>query len=245
MRIRFAIAAAIVVGASAFVILNYAGAGPPGVLKSNPRPSSDNVLSSDLREEDLERHGIYRIVPYDYAGNLGFRDFGVPGQDLGVKSSDPAVIRTSPLHIDVDRLPAGLNLAGMDTFDGGLNNAARQVFRSDDGSRMIEVSRVRKAVEPIDIYAPPPPKENPTIEDFTDPTRGGVPLFVMRTGFIGEYEAVIFSPIEGIPPAAWIAHVIFYQDGINTSVLGTGVSIDVVIEIAEQVARAAEEKQRG
>ncbi len=80
-----------------------------------------------ITEADLVRHGGFRIVVPEFAGTLTYQDSG--HADGGVSSADPAVVEASPLYVDIGAmLPAGLTRLIVDTFDGGLNTAVRQVY---------------------------------------------------------------------------------------------------------------------
>ena len=242
MHLRVPIATAIIVGMSALINLSCAEAESSGVFKSNPRQIPENIQPSDLEEDELARHDIYRIVPHDYVGELGYTDFGMPGGDPGVASADPAVIRTSPLHVEIDQIPNDLKLVGMDTLDGGLNTVVRQTYESDDRQKELEIARVRKFVDPIDIFAPDQPQPDLTLEEFLD--RGGTSL-VMTLDTIAGHEAIIFSPNEQFPLPVRIAIVIFYQDGVNTTITGYGLPVSLLRNVAEEIATSADEDQRG
>jgi len=211
---------------------------PEANVKCNPRSLPADVTPSDTKEDELERHGIYRIVPADFAGELCYEDLYETSRDPGVSSTDPEVVRTSPLFVDPERIPAEFTLSTLDTFDGGLNTVVRQVYRIEDRDEKIEITRVRKSIDPIDIHAPPQ-TEGTSIADVLQGET--VPTLEMSLQRIDGHEAVIFSPREELPEQFRMAIVMFYQDGLNTTLIGFRVSVALLTDIAEEIAdRGAE-----
>jgi hypothetical protein len=179
-----------------------------------------------IQASDLERHGIYRIVPANFVGELPYLDrYNANPPERGLATSDVNILRQSPLYVDLANLmPAGFHLVMTDTFDGDSNTIVRQVYRTTDGAS-IEVTRVRRFHEPIDIYAP---------------TTDGRSALDMTLTTIQGNEAVMFMPPSDTPLRFSIASVHFYGGGIETHVLAEDVEPKVVLQIAQELAAAIE-----
>jgi hypothetical protein len=112
----------------------------------------------------------------------------------------------------------------IDTSDGDSNTIVRQVSRTTDGAS-IEVTRVRRFHEPIDIFAPT--------------TDGRSALDMTLTTIRGD-EAVVFMPPNATPLSHSTASVLFYDGGVETLLFAEGVEPDAVMELARQIAAAIE-----
>lgn len=206
-----------------------------GVDKSYVRPAGPSSATSTLTASTLARHGIYRIVPASFAGSLSYRDlYNVSAPTPGVRTNDVSVLTNSPLHVTLHSLPDGFSLTGMDTLDGDSNSVLRQVFWSSDKTQELEVVRARKNVDPIDIFAPPD-------QDIFAPASasGDRSALTMRLDWIAGHEAVIFSPVSKIPLEFQIAQVIFYQGGVNTTITASGVPVEQLVQLAQDIAGQA------
>lgn len=190
----------------------------------NFRGGAVSVSPSGVTANNLQRHGVYRIVPAGFSGALPYEDFHDPAMPRGTKTDDVAILRNSPLYVDPGPLPDDLSLKGMDTFDGDSNTVVRQTFADPGGSKQITVTRARRNVRPIDILAPP-----------TD----GSSKLEMELRTIGGSEAVVFRPSANGGENFVVGQVIFYQGGVNTTITGVGVDVSVLIEIAEHIANVA------
>jgi hypothetical protein len=199
---------------------------------ASPTPTD----AAELTDDDLERHGIYRIVPPGYTGERAFIDIG-GSIDPGVSSSDPEVVRTSPLYLEIVLLPSDLRLVSLDTFDGGLNTVVRQDYMSVASVRRLEITRVRKGVDPIDVVTTlePPPEFDAALF-----LQGGGRVAVPTLGFVAGHEAVIFTPIDELPVELQTSSVMFYQEGVNTTLIGHSLPVSMLLEIAEEIAAAAD-----
>jgi len=147
------------------------------------------------------------------------------------------VVRTSPLYLEISLIPSDLTLVALDTFDGGLNTAVRQDYQSEDRIRGLEISRVRKGVDPIDIITTlePPPEFDAALF-----FKEGGRVMVTTLGHVAGHEAIIFTPIDELPVEFQIASVMFYQNGVNTSLIGNSLPVSLLLEIAEEIAAAAD-----
>lgn len=177
---------------------------------------------ASVSEEELQRHGVYRIVPASYVGELSYDEVDASAAvETGVESSDPVVLRNSPLFIYLgDLVPDGFVLSTIDTYDGDNNTVVRQVYRNDEGA-YIEVMRTRRFHEPVDMYAPA-----------TD----GKSALDMRLTTLAGKEAIIFSPSPKAGTRFLLAQVIFHSDGIDTALLAEGVATETVIALADSLA---------
>lgn len=179
----------------------------------------DRKIDPNLKAENLQRHGIYRIVPANFAGELPYEEIGGPPTSPGVRSDDPAVLRNSPLYVEVRDLPPGFERVLVDTHDGTSTTVVRQVFRA--GSAEIEVSRVRRSITPIDVFAPP--------------TDGGSAL-ELGLSRVGQSEAIVLSPSVGAPAGFQYAAIRFYGGGVETFITGRGVPVEALVGIASSIA---------
>ncbi len=206
---------------------------PTANVVCNSRSLPADVTPSDTEEDELERHGIYRIVTHDYVGDLCYENLDETSRGSGAPSSDPEVVRTSPLFVEVERIPAEFALTVLDTFDGGLNTVVRQVYRIEGNEEKIEITRVRKGIDPINVYAPAPTQGTSIADVLQGET---VPMTEMSLQRIDGHEAVMFSPREDLPESFRTAIVMFYQNGVNTTLIGFRVSVSLLTDIAEEIA---------
>lgn len=114
-------------------------------------PEQDPEFSLD--EAQLERHGAYRLIPAGFVGQLEF-DLLPLKWNAGNQSTDVRELERSPLYQEVPSIPSDLNRIVFDSHDATSGVVLRQVFKSDDGQRSIEVTRRAVVRSPIDVAVP-------------------------------------------------------------------------------------------
>ena len=187
-------------------------------------PDSSAALSS-LKDSDLRRHGVYRVVSPDFVGLLSKTDTG-RRQPQGVRSHDPSILRASPLYVAVKGLPIDFTQTGIDTGDGDSNSVVRQTFAGADSKRRtLEVVRVARNAEPLDVFEPPADQSG---------------WLALSTIMVGLREGILFSPTAAspIPANAQLVRVQFFANGVETFLTATGLTPAEVIDLATRLAGA-------
>lgn len=115
------------------------------------RPEEDTEVHLD--EIQLQRHGLYRLIPADFVGEVD-HDVLPLKWAAGIKTSDERELVKSPLYREVHGVPSNLRRVIFDSHDSTSGVIVRQVFKSDDGQQYIEVTRRAVLRSPIDIDVP-------------------------------------------------------------------------------------------
>lgn len=174
--------------------------------------------------EGLQRHGVYRIVPANYAGKLPHATTR-QAPSKGVASSDPTLLQSSTLYVVVP-VPNDMTRTEIDTYDGDSNTVIRQAFAGVDiHRRTLQVTRVVRSDEPIDVYEPP---------------KDSAGWLQLSASFIEGHEAVTLTPtgLSPIPEDARLVRVQFFSNGVETILTATGMQTAEVTAIADQIAKA-------
>jgi hypothetical protein len=190
-------------------------------------PGADRTVApAPATEEELLRHGVFRIVPEGFVGQLTYAD-DINRRPPGLVTNSLDEVRESPLFVSVDQsLPAGFALVSADTFDGDTNTVIRQIIKDKSGERVIEVTRARKGRTPIDVLAP--------AEDATS-------AMALSLIFVEEHEGILLSPTDHVPPNLRITVVQFYADGVTTTITADDISVGETLRLADAVAAGAME----
>jgi hypothetical protein len=195
--------------------------GPKHVALVQPTPDPN------LTADKLQRYGPYRIVPAEFAGDLPYTSLN-PGFDPGEASYDPAVVRESPLYLDLTKaVPDGFAPTSVDTNgDAGVNLIVRQVFEDEKGRR-IEVLRSVVLVDPVDTYV---------ALHAPGASYDAGRMYQTELGYIREYEALLTGPTDHADDTYNFSSIEFIQSGIKVAVLGHGLSLETLTSTADVVA---------
>lgn len=183
----------------------------------------DIVAAGASDPSALGRHGAYRVVPINYAGELP-RASVRQTPPKGVTSSDPTVLQSSPLYVAIS-VPGDMTRTEIDTYDGNSNTVIRQAFAGSDAHRRtLQVTRVARSDEPIDVYEQPKDSSG---------------WLQLSTSFIAGHEAVILTPTAAspIPKDAQLVRIQFFNNGVETILTATGMDTAEVMAIADQIAK--------
>lgn len=195
----------------------------PAGPETTATPGASATAAALLKDSDLTRHGAYRIVPPDYVGPLSKSDAGRTPQP-GIKSNDPSVLRGTALYVDVKGLPADFTQTSVDTGDGDSNTVLRQTFAgADSRRRTLEVVRVARNQEPLDVFEPPQDQSG---------------WLTLSTITVGGHEGILLSPskFSPIPAEAQLVRVQFFAGGVETFLTATGLTPDEVVALATRIA---------
>ncbi len=228
--------------AVAYSIASTDGKGPYNV-KPSPRPEDE--IRRDLRHldgdlyfplaqptadrsltaEQLTRHGAFRLVPSEFAGELPLE--WTVDIDPGAPSTHDETVRTSPLFLDLGSLvPHGYALLDLDTGTGGLNSSVRQVFMGSAG-RTIEITRNRLTRLPVDMH----------VDIYEVGDQG---LYRVERSSIRGHEALTMRPTSDGVEGADLVAISFIQDGFGYRALGLGgVDFETSLGVAELVSDLA------
>ncbi len=162
------------VASSAIVAIGLVttGLAQQGLFDRHPGPVTEEDVRSDLAEISaakdpmvfvtpppadpgpIREFGPYRLVPFGYTGDLPFELIPIP---KGIQSSDPSVVRASPLYREVSEsaLPEPMMIAATSTGVGDTESEIhlRYVAMSEK-SRSIDVSWGRVGRRPINVNLP-------------------------------------------------------------------------------------------
>ena len=219
-----------------------AEAGVPGLFRPAEKTKTEvlrdlahldgekNVVAPDsapipalLKDSELKRHGSYRIVPPNLVGPLSKSDAGRK-QPAGIKSNDASVLRQVALYVEVKGLPPDFTQTSMDTGDGDSNTVLRQTFAgADSRRRTLEVVRVARNQEPLDVFEPPQDQSG---------------WLTLSTITVGGHEGILLSPskFSPIPAEAQLVRVQFFAGGVETILTATGLTPDEVVVLATRIA---------
>lgn len=166
----------------------------------------------------LSLHGIYRLVPQGYGGDLPVTTQPLQWE-AGVASSDVAVLEASPLFQNLSAsLVPGLTLTTFDTHDATSGVIVRQVYTSPDGQQSVEVTRRAVTKRPIDILVP----------------ATGASLELQQTSVAGT-EAIVFHRSSTSPNPVAFTSIQAVSGGIETLVIVSGLPEPLAFEIIEDV----------
>ena len=175
------------------------------------------TIDPDLKADDLASWGVYRIVPLEFAGELPYDV--LPSDGVGAVTNDPEAVKSSTLYVEPS-IPPSFKLVLSDTYDGGLRSAVRLLF-ADAGGRQIEVIRVKISRSVIDIL---------------DGGSGPAWAYDNELGTVLGHEAVFFQRSQYALPCDNIGHIRFFQDGVETGILGKSVDVKTLLGVAESVS---------
>ncbi len=150
-------------------------------------------------------------------GPLTYERTGASPSKPGVVSSDPAILRESPLYREPAYMPEDYALNSMDTFDGDSETIIRLVYTGN--AHTVEIYRVLMMELPYDINAP--------AED------GDI---VLETREISGYPGVLMYPPSDSPSRrADFTDVIVIAGDIRTTVRGIDLDLETAVHIAESL----------
>lgn len=183
-----------------------------------------NIGAEDVGDPTgrVAEHGGYRLVPLGFEGELPVTDSQTsPGR--GTVTDDEKILRQSPLFVDFSPLIPNLDRVLIDTFDGDSNTVIRQRFVDlADKNRYIEIVRVLRLTQPIDILVP-----------------GASASLQLDTLDIKGIPAVMLHPTANRPVPRPFVQLRLFDGRVETSFTADGFQPDEVLSLAASTVTEA------
>lgn len=173
-------------------------------------------VNAPATSQTPSQYGPYRIVPAGYVGQLTARELPLPA-NLGESTNDLAKLQRSSLFAEPAYLPPGYQRTVVDTFDGTSELVIHLQFIGPKGP--IDLFRTRQTKEALDVYAPSAADE----------------VELQQTTIKGDMALVIAPKPGTTAEKANAVTVLFFRNGVNTTVQTHGLGVQEAFKIAESI----------